>query len=143
MPECSACPSPAAAAPVTEGSRIGYTPRERGLAPVAEAEARPRLAERHLRSAARKERARGGTMGSPTLEAHDADQLAHGVRRLRELGLLVGIQADLDDLLEAARAEPAGDAHVEVPKAVLALQQGGAREHPLLVVHDRVHHLAH
>ena len=59
-----------------------------------------------------------------------------------ELGLLVRVQVDLEHLLEPAGAEPAGHAHVQAVEAVLALEQRSAGEHPLLVVHDRVDHLA-
>src|SRR6185437_11160672 len=143
MPECSAWPPLADSAPVTEGSRIGHAPRERRLAPVTVALARPRLAERRLEWAAPKEGAGGGTMGSPTSKAHDADQLADGVGRAVELGAFLVVQRDLEHLLEAARAEPAGHAHVEAVEPVLTPKEGGAREHPLLIVDDGVDHLAH
>ena len=50
-------------------------------------------------------------------------------------------EVELDDLLDAARAELDRDAHVEAVDPVLALEVRGAREHALLVEHDRVDHL--
>src|SRR5262245_15525024 len=58
----------------------------------------------------------------------DADQLAHGVGRAPELGLLVVGQVDLDDLLEPLRAELAGNAHEDPVEPVLALEERGARQ---------------
>src|SRR5690349_8368208 len=48
------------------------------------------------------------------------EELAHGVGRLIERRLLVGRQLDRDDLLDAAAAEDAGHADVQILVAVLA-----------------------
>src|SRR5439155_10479397 len=75
------------------------------------------------------------------LRRQDADDLAHGfARALERLPLLVR-EVELDDLLDAAGAQLARHAHVKAVDAVFALEIGGARQHPLLVEHDRVDHL--
>src|SRR3954470_9009577 len=75
------------------------------------------------------------------LGREDADDLAYRLgRRLQRLRLLVR-EVELDDLLDAARAELDRDAHVEAVDPVLALEVRRAGEHALLVEHDRVDHL--
>ena len=54
--------------------------------------------------------------------------------------LLLGREAELDDLLDAGRTELHRNAHVQAADAVLALQQA-VQEDALLVEQDRVHHL--
>src|SRR5581483_5276041 len=70
-----------------------------------------------------------------------ADDLAHRVARGLEGRLLVVREVELDDLFDPARAELAGDAHVEAVDPVLALEIGGAGQDAPLVEHDRVDHL--
>src|SRR4051812_5603639 len=74
--------------------------------------------------------------------AHNADKLADGARGPLELRLLLVGQADLDDPVEAGGAQLARHAHEDPAEAVLALEQRGARQHAVLVEHDRVDHLA-
>src|SRR5688572_29185790 len=71
----------------------------------------------------------------------DADDFADGVRGLVECRPLVVAQVELDDRLDASRAELHRHAHVEPVDPVLALEVCRAREHALLVEHDRVDHL--
>src|SRR4051794_1632300 len=68
----------------------------------------------------------------PGLRAQHADDVAHGVRRLREHRLLGVVEVDLEDLLDPFPAELDRDAHIEAVDAVLALEVRGAREHALL-----------
>src|SRR5436305_4059388 len=75
------------------------------------------------------------------LRGQDAGDLADRLARAPQRLLLVVREVELDDLLDAARAELARDAHVEPVDLVLALEVRRAREHTLLVEHDRVDHL--
>src|SRR4051794_34630150 len=68
-------------------------------------------------------------------------QFLHRTGGFLERGVFVRRQLDLDDLLEPARAELAGDADELIAHAVLALQIDRARDDLLLVEHDRFDHL--
>src|SRR2546422_8357887 len=69
------------------------------------------------------------------LELDLVDGLLHRLEGPLEHRLLVGREIDLVDLLHAALADRDGHAHVVPAHAVLALQPGGAGQHPLLVPH--------
>src|SRR5919201_5858537 len=73
--------------------------------------------------------------------AEDADDLAHGAGGVLQLLELVLCELELDDLLDPAAAELHRHADVEAVDPVLTLEVRRARQHPLLVEHDGVHHL--
>src|SRR5260370_39199045 len=75
------------------------------------------------------------------LEFQFIDELADGGGRLVEGGLLVLLELDLDDLLDASPPELHRDADVEALGPVLAAQVGRAGHHLLLVLQDRLYHL--
>src|SRR6185369_17809515 len=75
------------------------------------------------------------------LELQLVDQLAYRGGRLVEGGLFVGVELDLDDLLDAPAAELDRHTDVEPLGAVLAVQVGRAGQDLLLVLEDRLHHL--
>ena len=70
-----------------------------------------------------------------------ADDVTDGGRRGRERIQLGAVELELGDPLDAGCTEAHWDTHVEVVDAVLTLEIRGAREHALLVEHDRVDHL--
>src|SRR5262245_63010892 len=61
------------------------------------------------------------------------DQPAHRVGRLLEHRPLGAVELDLDDALDALRAEHDRHADIEILHAVLAVEIGGAGQHALLV----------
>src|SRR5947208_2659542 len=67
------------------------------------------------------------------LNAEHVDEFLNSRRALLKRDALLRGQVDLDDLFEAARAELAGHADVEVLYAVLAFEVSGARQNLLLV----------
>src|SRR5262245_37653759 len=69
----------------------------------------------------------------PSAHGEDADDVADRGRRLLEPRSLLLGEVDLDDLLDAARADLRRHAHVEAVDPVLALEVRGARQHALLV----------
>src|SRR5260370_18461472 len=70
------------------------------------------------------------------LEFQFIDELADGGGRLVEGGLLVLLELDLDDLLDAPAPELHRDPHVESLGAVLAVQVGRPRQGlPLALPH--------
>src|SRR5579862_1052099 len=75
------------------------------------------------------------------LRRQDADDLTDGLGARPQRGALVIGEVELDDLLDALRAELHRHAHVQAVDAVLALEVRRARKHALLVQHDRVDHL--
>jgi hypothetical protein len=75
------------------------------------------------------------------LDADDRAELADGFGALLQSGVFFGSELDLDDLLEAGRAQLAGDADVVALDAVLALEVDGAGDNLLLVLEDRFDHL--
>src|SRR5687768_11027431 len=79
--------------------------------------------------------------GIPRSELENAHRLAHRLRALAEIGALLRRELDFDDLLEPLSTELARDAEEKAGHPVLALEPGGARQHALLVVHDRFRHL--
>src|SRR3977135_1193356 len=65
--------------------------------------------------------------------AGDVYQPAHRLDRFVEARLLVALEVELDDALDAAAADHHRHPNIEVLDAVLAGQPGGARQHSLLV----------
>ena len=72
---------------------------------------------------------------------HRLDEIAHGAGRLVQRRALGVGQAQLEDLLDAGRAELDRHADEEAVDPVLALEQHAARQDALLVEQDRVDHL--
>src|SRR5271166_4790842 len=70
----------------------------------------------------------------------DLDQLADGGGRFVEGRLLLAIERDLDDPLDAAGADHHRDADIEVAYAVLAFEQRRTRQYPLLVAQIGLDH---
>src|SRR5262245_29495790 len=68
-------------------------------------------------------------------------QLPHRVGRVVERRLLVGAELNRDDPLHAARTQDHRHADEEPVDAVLALQEGRARQDALPVAEDRLDHL--
>src|SRR5688572_3411921 len=68
------------------------------------------------------------------------DQFFYGAGRLIERGLFVGRQLDLDNLLDALRAQLDRHADEQVVHTVLALQEDRARHDLLLILQDRFDH---
>src|ERR1035437_6242115 len=75
------------------------------------------------------------------LHPDHAHQLLHRVGALLQGGLLFRGQLDLDDLLDAVRAQLAGHANEQAVDTVLAFEIGGARHDLLLVLKDGLNHL--
>src|SRR6185437_16564872 len=63
----------------------------------------------------------------------DLAEIADGVRRFVELGLLLGIHFDLDDPLDALGTDHDRNADIEAVHAVLAGEIGGAGQNALFV----------
>src|SRR5439155_23854235 len=80
----------------------------------------------------------GGGRGAHLAGA--VDQPLHCFDRFVEFGLLVAIEADLDDALDPAGADHHRHTDIEVLDAVLPGQPGGAGQHPLLVAQIRFGH---
>src|SRR5574338_339859 len=76
-----------------------------------------------------------------TLELDLGHELADVLDRGVEEPALIGVELDLEHLLDAPGAEHARDADVEPVDAVLALAQARAGEHALLVLQDGLGHL--
>src|SRR6185437_9814073 len=91
----------------------------------------------------RKPRGQRSTVNGESETRHRVDQLLHRSRRLLELLLLVRLELDLHDLLDALAAQAHRHADEQAVHAELALAERGARQHALLVVEDRVDHLRH
>src|SRR4051794_7774359 len=70
------------------------------------------------------------------LHLDHVDQFLHRAGRLLQRLVLFGRQGDLDDLLDAPRAEFHRHADEQVADAVLALQKYGARQDLLLVLEN-------
>src|SRR5215212_10017031 len=78
-------------------------------------------------------------LGSVSIK--NCDDLADGVGGVLEGPVLVVAQLELDDLLDAGGAELHRDTHVQAVDSVLAVEEGRAREEPLLVEQHSVDHL--
>src|SRR5437660_11952807 len=65
--------------------------------------------------------------------AGEIDEPPHRLDRFVEFGLLLAVEADLDDALDPAGADYHRHADIEVLDAVLPGQPGGAGQDPLLV----------
>src|SRR5688572_24391251 len=79
--------------------------------------------------------------GMARSELENAHRLAHRFGALPEIGALLRRELDFEDLLESLSAELAGYTEEEAGHAILPLEPRRARQHTLLVVHDRVGHL--
>src|SRR5882762_6997371 len=65
--------------------------------------------------------------------ASDVDQPLHRLDRFVEFGLLLTVEADLDDALDPAGADHHRHPNIKVVDTVLPGQPGGAGQYPLLV----------
>src|SRR2546426_794749 len=86
----------------------------------------------------------GSTPAGKVLRTSDPEtrhQLPHRGRGAVQRRLLLGRELDLDDLLQAIRAEPGRDPQEQVAVAVLAVQVDGAGQDPVPVEQDRLDHL--
>jgi len=70
------------------------------------------------------------------LDADDGNQFFDGGGAFVEGGFFFRGELDFDDLLEAFRAQLAGDADEQAVDAVLAFEVGGAGENLLFVFQD-------
>ena len=82
-----------------------------------------------------------GLAVSIQLQAENGYQFADGCGRLIERGLFFRRQLDLDDLLDAFRAELYGNADEKPLDAVFAFEINGAGQDLLLVLENRFDHL--
>ena len=103
---------------------------------------------RRRRELARSERARRSRAAAPSPGTRGRSQLGSRTTSLRTWSSeaskslrSAGVELELDDPLDAARAEHARHADVEALHAVLALAEARAGEHALLVLQDRLGHL--
>src|SRR6266540_1651501 len=131
-----------ARAPILSASRSRRSRRRANIVTLApspasdSAVASPRPEEAPETIAVRPLRPRSIDLGG-----EHADDVPDGLGGTGQQLLLVFRQLQLDDLLDPARAELDGDAHVEALDAVFALEVGRAGEDALLVEHHRVNHL--
>src|SRR5262249_23729305 len=68
------------------------------------------------------------------------DQRCDGLCRLFEHGAFGAVQLNLDDALDALRADHGGHADIKVLDPVLAVKVGRARKHALLVLEKALRH---
>src|SRR6267143_3033534 len=83
---------------------------------------------------------RAGSRCRARLQLDLVHRLLHRLEGLLEHGLLVGGELDLQDLLHPAGPDRHRHAHVVAVDPVLALQQGGAGKHALLVAQVALGH---
>ena len=67
--------------------------------------------------------------------------LMHSFCTLGEEGLFLVVELELNNLLDTVATENTGHAYADVAFAILAFEQGGARNHLLLVVEDGLYKL--
>src|SRR5713101_2239723 len=81
------------------------------------------------------------TREPPRLDREFRHQLPHRRGGAVERRLLIGGELDLDDLLEAPGSQARRYAEEQIAVAILPVQGDGARQDPVLVEQDRLHHL--
>src|SRR5690606_28444316 len=82
-----------------------------------------------------------GALATRSLEPQQAQRAAHRFHGALEHRPLILGELDLNNLLDAARAQDDGHADVEVLRAALAVEVGDVRDDALLVLENGLHHL--
>src|ERR1700734_3438057 len=77
------------------------------------------------------------------LEAEHGHKFTHGGGRFVQRSFFVGLELDLDNLLDAFGAEFYRDTDKQAANSVLAFEVRSARQDFFLVLQDRIHHFEH
>ncbi len=121
-----------ASAPRRSASRSSTSRRRANIATFApSSDSAPRSRAPSRRRRRRRSRLRPFNRALRLHQAQHADDFAHRVGGLLQPRLLLLGEVELDDLLDTARAQLHGDAHVEAVDPVLAFEQRRAREDAL------------